>query len=702
MSALTPTVQVRILPTAAGAVMALGIDHPPVNALGVAVRRELIAALEAAMGDPAIVGVVIHGCGRTFPPGADIREFAGPPLSPDIHALLALIDGAPKPVACAMHGTALGGGLELAMACHLRVASPGTRLGLPEIDLGLLPGAGGTQRLPRLVGVAMALDMMLSGRQVPAAEAQRSGLIHAVVDGALPDAAAALLSDALLRDSLPPRARDCAVMVPDAGEDNPLERARADITRRMAGFKAPGAILACVQTAMSVPFDDGLAYESARFAELLADRQHRARTHLFFAQRAAARSVTGGTVRPVARVGVVGAGMMGGRIALSFLQAGLSVVLADKSAARLDDARALIAAQLDRAVAQGRLEAPAAGRAKASLVTATDLAALSGVDLAIEAVYEDAALKAAVLRDIEDHVPPHAVVASNTSTLDLDGLGAGLRRRDLFCGIHFFSPANIMKLVEIVRTASVSADTLATVMAVARGIGKVPVLAGNCDGFIGNRILRRYGEEGDHLLEEGATPWQVDAVLKRFGLPMGLYLMRDMAGVDIDWQVRQARTARFGRPAIDVGTIADRLYAMGRHGQKTSAGYYRYEGRTAIADPAVDDVIHAVSREKGVIRRAIEDEEIERRILAAMINEAASVLDDGMSRAAADIDLVYVHGYGFPAHLGGPMFWAESMGLERIVEWTQGFAARHGARWRPAHGLCTAARDGGRWSAHGG
>ncbi|MFS3137402.1 3-hydroxyacyl-CoA dehydrogenase NAD-binding domain-containing protein [Gluconacetobacter sacchari] len=695
------TVQQRGLATAAGTIMALGIDNPPVNALGVAVRRDLMAALEAAMRDPAIVGVVIHGCGATFPPGADIREFGGPVLSPDIHALLALVDEAPKPVAAAMHGTAMGGGLELAMACRLRLAAPSTRLGLPEVDLGLLPGAGGTQRLPRLVGIATALDMMVTGRQIPASDALRLGLIRHVVDTPLPEAAAALLSDALLEGNLPPRVRDCDMPAMADGADDPFELQRALIMRRMGGFKAPSAILACVRAAMSLPFAEGLAFESARFAELLADSQHRAKTHLFFAQRAAARAVPNGVPRPVACVGVVGAGMMGSRIALSFLQAGMPVVLVDRSDAQLDNARALIAAQLDRAAASGVIAASVAAEGQRGLVTATSLSALAGTDLAIEAVFENTDLKSVVLCDMESHMPPHGIVVSNTSTIDVDLLGQRLQRRDLFCGMHFFSPANVMKLVEVVRTSSVSADTLATVMAVARRIGKVAVLAGNCDGFIGNRILRRYAEEGDHLLEEGATPWQIDAVLKAFGLPMGLYLMKDMAGVDIDWQVRQARLARFGAPLDDVGTISDRLYAMGRYGQKSGAGYYRYEGRKALPDPVVEEIIRAVSREKGRPRRVIEDDEIERRILAAMVNEAASILDDGTARAAADIDLVYVHGYGFPSYLGGPMFWSESRGLGHVLDWIDNLQARYGKRWCPAPALVAAVRDGGKWHLPG-
>ena len=669
----------------AGDIAVLTIDNPPVNAMSMAVRADLVAAVRAAASDAAVRAVVLIGANGKFIPGADIREFGKPITGPSGRDVIAAIEAAAKPVVAALGGHALGGGLEIALGCHWRVATSGCQLGLPEVKIGLLPGAGGTQRLPRLVGAARALEMITTGQPIGARAALDCGLIDAVVEGDLLDAALEF-TQRVLAEARPLRqVSACNDRV--AGTDLALfDELLSKNAKKWRGLIAPQRIVECVRAACTQPFEQGYALELASFDECKASPQRAALIHLFAAERDVAR-IPGLSAdvaaRPVASAAVIGAGTMGGGIAMCFANAGIPVWLLDANADALTRGRALIEKNYATSVARGSLTQERMDRALGLITGTLEYAAIADSDIVIEAAFEDMAIKQQVFRQLDAVMKPAAILATNTSTLDIDKIAAVTTRPESVIGAHFFSPANVMKLLEVVRAAKTSPQAIVTTMALARTIGKVGVLAGNADGFIGNRILAVYGRECDFLLEEGATPWQVDRALQGFGFPMGLYLMRDMSGLDVGWRIRQYRE-QFRDKRLRYSPIADRLCELGRFGQKTAKGYYLYEGRNATPDPAVEALIEQVAKDLNIARRAVGDDEIVTRVLTAMANEGLKILGEGIALRAGDIDVAYVHGYGFPRHQGGPMYWADQRGWGAVYETVRHYHASQGALWAPA------------------
>lgn len=683
----------------AGDVAILEIANPPVNALGLAVREGLVEGLAQATADPAIVAVVISGAHGIFPAGADINEIAsGLALkAPMILDVQARIEAANKPVVAALEGNALGGGFEVALTCHWRVATPAATVGLPEVKLGLIPGAGGTQRFTRLAGPEAALDAITSGAQLPAARALELGLIEKVADDSV--AAAAELGRQAAREGWPLRlASDLTEHIRDV--NGALFTAfRQKIAGRARGQLAPWKIIDCIEVACTRPKAEAFRFERDCFIECRDSPQRRSLTHLFFAEREARRIPgVGPEVKPlpIARAAVIGAGTMGGGIAMCFANAGMPVQVLELSADALERGLAVIRRNYAGSVSRGSLTQQRADRALSLIRGVTGYGELDAADIVVEAVFEDMSVKQEVFVRLDRVAAPHAILATNTSTLDIDAIASVTSRPDRVVGTHFFSPANVMRLLENVRGARSSPQTLATVMALGRTLGKVPVLAGNCDGFIGNRMLMYYGSEAEFLLEEGATPEQIDRAMEGFGFAMGPLAMRDLAGNDVGFLIRKGRKL----PADErFSPILERLVAQGRLGQKAAKGFYRYEGRTRVADPEVLALIEEVSRDLKIRRRQIPDEEILDRLLHPLVNEGARILDEGIALRAGDIDVVYVNGYGFPAWRGGPMYWAEQAGLRRVVETMQRLAPTHGARWRPAPLLERLAAGGQGWAA---
>jgi 3-hydroxyacyl-CoA dehydrogenase len=664
------------------------LDNPPVNALALGLRVGLEASLEAALGDPSIVAIVLAGAGRMFCGGADLREFntpaaAQPPFTGELRTRM---DRSPKPIVAAIHGSALGGGLEMALACHYRVAASGTQLGLPEVRRGLLPGGGGTQRLPRLVGVATALRMIVTGDTVDAAGAKAIGLVDEVATGDVRAAAIAFARAAAARGGQHPVASSREARIADADAFFAAERTRVKAEAR--GLEAPLECLACVEAATRLPFDEGLAFERARFRVLVEGTQSKALRHLFFAERAAARIpgiAEDQATRPVRTVGVIGAGTMGGGIAMSLANAGLDVVQLETEQAALDRGRATMTRNWAGTVAKGKLSQDEMDRRLARVRGTLRYEDLADVDMVIEAVFEDMTVKREVFGRLDAVCRPGAILASNTSRLDIDEIARSTSRPQDVVGLHYFSPANVMRLLEVVRGAQTAPDVIATSMAFGRATAKLPVLVGNCDGFVGNRMLSAYGREAGFLLEEGASPAQVDGALQRFGLAMGPFRMGDLAGLDIGWAGRKRQAAT--RPKhLRYSRVADRICELGRFGQKTGAGWYRYEAgsRTPIPDPEVDRIIAECAAEAGIARRTIADQEIVERTMYALANEGAKILAEGVALRASDIDLVYVNGYGFPAYRGGPMHFADTIGLAEVAERVVQFHAAHGDWWTPA------------------
>lgn len=646
-----------------GAVAVLLIDNPPVNAGSRAVREGLLAALAVAAADPAIAAVVIMGDGRSFISGSDLKEFDLPLAEPQLPAVIRAIEDCPKPVVAALHGAALGGGFELALGCDARIAAPATVVGLPEASLGMIPGAGGTQRLPRLIGIARAIDLVCSGRRVAAEEALRNGMINQVATGDLRAAGTALALDLVGRKS-----RVIERAVPDDGADEGAAAAAA----LKAGRNRPhiAAAIRHVRAARSVPAAQALADERADFQGLRVSPDAKAIRHLFFAEREAARG--GGLnkvpARPLARFGVVGAGTMGAGIALAALQADLCVVLVEQDPAALQRGVATIKAHIARRVESRRLTEADAAATNARLATALDVQALADCDLIVEAVVEDLAVKTAVFRALDGIAKPGAILSSNTSYLDLDAIAATTDRPQDVIGLHFFSPAHVMRLLEVVRGKDSAEDALATGLALANRLGKQPVVAGNRFGFIGNRLYAAYRRHCEFMLEEGPLPQEVDKALEAFGFAMGPFAVADLSGLDIAWRMRQ-RQASTRDPAARYVTIPDRLCEMGRFGRKTGAGYYRYADGPArgTPDPEVEAVILAASADAGRTRHAFTAEEIVRRALLALANEAALALADGAAMTADDIDVVLVNGYGFPRWAGGPVHWARNEDPGRLI-----------------------------------
>lgn len=682
-----------------GEIAVLTIDNPPVNALNMAIRGGLLESVQRAVADAAIKAVVVIAAGKTFVAGADIKEFGKPMTGPSLLDTLAMLEASSKPVVAALHGTALGGGLELALGCHWRVALPSVKCGLPEVNLGIIPGAGGTQRLPRLIGPAKALDMITSGKPVDGRTALALGIVDELIEGDLLQGALAFARKVVAEH----RPLRIAGQLQDkvSGVDPAIF---ADIRKKMEkkwrGLIAPWKIVEAVENACKLPFAEGAKLERAAYNECQASPQRKAQTHIFMAEREAAK-IPGlpSDVKPlpIRSVAIIGAGTMGGGIAMCFANAGIPVKQVEMTPEAMARGRSIIEKNYTTSVSRGSITQEKMDRALALIQGTLDYADIADCDMVIEAAFEDMTIKQDIFRKLDAVMKAGAVLATNTSTLDIDKIAAVTSRPESVIGMHFFSPANVMKLLENVRGAKTSAQTIATAMAMAKTIGKVAVLAGNCDGFIGNRILHVYGRECDFLLEEGATPWQVDRALQGYGFPMGLYLMRDMAGLDVGWRIRQYRE-QFRDKSLRYSPIADRLCEKGRFGQKTSAGYYRYEGRDATPDPLTEQLIEATSKELGIARKPVSDEEIVTRVLCALVNEGAKILEQGIAMRASDIDVTYVSGYGFPMYRGGPMFWAEQEGLAKVLEHVKRFHAAHGKLWTPAPLLVRLAEAGSGWN----
>ena len=655
-----------------GAIGVLTVNNPPVNALSHGVRSGLKTGLDEVLAEGATTGVVLICAGRTFVAGADITEFGKPMKEPGLAAIIETIENSPKPVIAAIHGTALGGGLELALACHYRVAVPEAKCGLPEVKLGILPGAGGTQRLPRVVGLALALDMITSGESISAKQARDADLVDDLITGDL-KAGAIAFAEKVVRERRPlKRIRDMndklKVLEPDY-----FKNYKSTLAKRRRGLEAPQACVDAVEAAATLPFEQGLKRERELFTKLLSGEQSKAQRYFFFAEREANKipDVPSDTAaKAIRKAAVIGAGTMGGGIAMNFANVGIPVTVVEATQAALDRGLGVVRRNYEISASRGGMAADDIEKRIGLIKGTTDYRAIADADLVIEAVFEDMALKKEIFAKLDAIAKPEAVLATNTSTLDVNAIAAATKRPESVIGLHFFSPANVMRLLEIVRGAKTSKPVIASSMALAKAIRKVPVLVGVCDGFVGNRMLAQRGREAERLLIEGALPHHVDKVLTDFGFPMGPFAMGDLAGLDVGWRVRQARGTK--------APIADALYEAGRLGQKTSAGYYHYEpgSRAPLPDPEVERIIVEVSKKLGVTRKSIAEAEMLERLVYPMINEGAKILEERMALRASDIDVIWVYGYGWPIYRGGPMHYADSIGLKKIAERLNDFAGR--------------------------
>ena len=683
-----------------GEIEIITIDNPPVNVFSHAVRAALMDAFDEADASDSRA-IVLHCAGRTYVAGADITEFGQPPQEPLLPDLLNRIENCSKPVIAALHGTALGGGLESAIASHYRIAVPDARLGFPEVLLGLLPGAGGTQRVPRLMGVEVALDFILAGKPISADAALASGLIDRIAAGNLLEAALAYAQE-LADNGAVPR---CSSKLPidlDSVAENFFEQKRAAVARKTRGVPAPQRIIDCVEAATKLDFRQGSAFEREQFVALMNSPESAGLRHVFFAERQASKieGIARNTpLRPVNSVGIIGAGTMGGGIAMNFANAGIAVTLLEINSEALDRGIGICRKNYERSVAKGRFTPEQVEHFMGLISGTTSYADLTDVDLVIEAVFEDPQIKYEVFRKLDAVCKPGAILASNTSYQDIDAIAAVTSRAQDVLGMHFFSPANVMKLLEVVRGEKTADDVLATVMKLAKKIRKVAVLSRVGYGFIGNRMLGGYFREAQMLLLEGATPSQVDSAMQSFGMAMGPLAVGDLAGLDVGYKARQALPDRPDHPATHV---ADQLVEMGRLGQKTGAGYYRYDAETRkrLADPEVEALIRAEAGRLAIEPRTFSDEEIVARVIYPLINEGARVLEEGIAQRASDIDIVYIYGYGFPAHRGGPMFYADTVGAkavyDRICEFRDTLRADD---WQPAPLLEKLAADNGRFNS---
>ena len=681
-----------------GEIAVITVDNPPVNALKQVVRAGLLSTLTQARDDAATRAIVLVGAGRTFIAGADITEFGKPSQPPSLPEIIGLIENSPKPVIAAMHGTPLGGGLELTLACHFRIAAPGTRLGLPEIKLGLIPGAGGTQRLPRLVGMDRAMAMILSGEPVPAQQALADGLIDEIVEGDLTAAAVAFARRVLAEKRPLRRVRDLEGKI-EPLRANPEEFAElaAANTKRSRGLHAPARAIEALRWTLDVPFDEAVTRERATFTELIADEQSKAQRHIFFAEREAAKvpGVSKDVLpREIKRAAVIGAGTMGGGIAMCFANAGIPVTVVEAAPEALTRGLDTVAKNYRTSVSRGSLTTAEMDRRMGLFNGVTDIEAVSDADIVIEAVLEEMPIKKQVFGNLDRLAKPDAVLASNTSYLDVNEIGASTKRPQSVLGMHFFSPANVMRLLEVVRGKATAPDVLATALAVGRRLGKVPVVVGVCHGFVGNRMLRARSIEAERLLLEGALPHEVDGAIGEFGFPMGPFTMSDLAGLDVSWRMRKAQGVR--------AEIADSLCEAGRFGQKTGKGFYLYEAgsRSPRPDPKVEALIVGASARLGVKRRSIGREEIIERLIYPMIDEGARILEEGIALHSGDIDVIWIHGYGFPIWRGGPMHYADTVGLSRIRDRLARLAHESGdARHEPSALLNLLANENGSFGA---
>ncbi len=689
MTALTDMVDLE----KRGGVTLITVNNPPVNALSHGVRDGLKKGLKAFAEDPEAKALVIACAGRTFIAGADISEFGKPPKEPGLHEVLDLIEGSPKPVVAAIHGTALGGGLEVALACHYRVGAPGAQFGLPEVKLGLLPGAGGTQRLPRVVGVEKALDMIAGGDPIGVAEAKATGLVDAVANDDLVEGAIAYAAMVVVMGwPLVKIGENDTKVAEPRGKPEIFAEFRKKIARTTKGFEAPEKCIQCVEASVNMPFREGLAFERKSFEELMAGTQSKAQRFYFFAEREAAKvpDVPKDTpTRPVKKVGVLGAGTMGGGITMNFASAGIPVTLIEMKQDALDRGIGIIRKNYENTAKRAGWPEGEVDRLMSLISGSVSYDDLADVDLVIEAVFENMDIKKEVFAKLDAICKPGAILATNTSTLDINQIASATKRPEDVVGMHFFSPANVMKLLENVRGEKTAKDVIATVMQIGKTINKVPVLAGVCDGFIGNRMLAKRGYQTEKLILEGARPMQVDKVITDFGFRMGPFAMNDLTGLDVGWRIRQERGVS--------SPVPDTLVDRGRLGQKTGAGYYKYEegNRAPIEDPEVLKLIEEVAEQHQVRRREIDDQEVLERCLYPMINEGAKILEEGIAIRASDIDVTWVNGYGWPRYWAGPMFYADQIGLEKIVERLRHYRELTGDPfWEPAPLLVKLAEEG--------
>jgi len=678
----------------------LKFDNPPVNSLGFELREALVAGLDRANADPGVAAMVLIGSGAGFSGGADIREFGTPKAvaHPNLRTVISEIEDSAKPVIAAVGGVCMGGGLELAMGCHYRVGVPGAKIALPEVKLGLLPGAGGTQRLPRLLGVEAALNMIVSGATIASEKLKATPLCDAFGDGDLLESALRFARRVVAEKMALKKVRDLKLDMPNA--EAYLQFARNTVRAVAGPYPAPLACIEAVAAAVQKPFEAGLKRERELFTTLMLSPESAALRHVFQAERAASHilDVPDGTpTRPIAKIGVIGAGTMGGGITMSLINAGLPVVLLETGRDALDRGLANIRRNYQGALRKGTLNEASLAQRLALITPTLDYALLRDVDLVIEAVFENMDVKRQVFEILDGVIRQGAILASNTSALDLDEIAKFTRRPEDVIGLHFFSPANVMRLLEVVRGAKTAKDVLATAMRLSKTMGKIAVVSGVCDGFIGNRMLARYGAAAHDLIMFGALPQQIDAALQDFGMAMGPFRVGDLAGLDIGWALRKRRSAEF--PDVDFSNVSDVLCEAGRFGQKTGAGWYRYEtgSRHPIPDPKVTAIIEEYRRKRGITPRKVGSQEIVERCMYALINEGARILEDGIAQRASDIDLVYLNGYGFPAYRGGPMFFADQTGLHVIERALKNIAAQPGSDlgvWTPAPLLTRLAHQG--------
>jgi 3-hydroxyacyl-CoA dehydrogenase len=695
-------------PSDAADVAVIVIDNPPVNAIGQDVHEGLISAFELLAKDPLVKAIVIAAAGRTFIAGADIKlleQAARGEGGLYLHPLLDQIETFSRPVVVALHGTALGGGMELAMSAHYRVAAPDAQMGQPEVNLGIIPGAEGTQRLPRLVGIAAAVDMCVSGKPIKAAEALKLGLIDRIIEGDLRSGAIAFAREMSTKASHP-RTRDRRDKLGSAEVNAPIFAAGRELAAKIRrNMKAPLAAIEAIEAAATLPWEQGIAKEREIADRCLASGEARALIHSFFAERGVSKIPDiSKDIRPleIRKAAIIGAGTMGGGIAMALVNAGIPVILRDTDQAALDRGMAAIRKNYDASVKRGRFTPEIVEQRIAQIHPQLTYDGFQDADLILEAVFENMALKKQVFAELDKIAGPQAILASNTSTLDIDEIGSATSRPNRVIGLHFFSPANIMRLVEIVRGAKTGKEIVATALALAKKLGKVGVVVGNCWGFVGNRMMIPYMREAQFLVEEGTTPAAVDQALYDFGMAMGIFAVDDMGGIDVLWRVRQERK-HLEKPGARRPLMTDRLYEMGRLGQKTSAGWYRYdENRKSSPDPEVETLIRETARKAGIGQRNITRDEILERCLYVMINEGARILQEGYALRAADIDTIYLSGYGFPGYRGGPMWYADTVGLQKVLDRIISFQRDHGEFWEPApllRQLAQAGRTFASWDA---
>ncbi|MFM7524747.1 MAG: 3-hydroxyacyl-CoA dehydrogenase NAD-binding domain-containing protein [Betaproteobacteria bacterium] len=680
-----------------GDVAVITLENPPVNGLGFDTRCGIVEGLQRAVGDAAIRAIVLIGSGKGFSGGADIREFNTPKAlqEPSLHKVIRDIESSPKPVTAAIHGLAMGGGLELALGCHYRVASAGAQIALPEVKLGILPGAGGTQRLPRVIGLQRALDMIVHCAPVRSEKLSDTRLFDHLIDGDLLDGAITFARE--IADVRPlPQVGALQMNEPESAQV--IQAARDRVQAQATYYPALSRCIDAVEAAVRLPFEEGLAFEREQFLYLVQTIESKALRHAFFAERSASKIPSIGpevALRPIRSAAVIGAGTMGAGIAMNFANAGIPVCMLETEQAALEKGVATIRRNYENTLKKGRLTQEQLDKRMALISTTLDYAALGQADIVIEAVYEEISVKEKVFKQLDQVMKPGAVLASNTSTLDLDRIASFTSRPHDVIGTHFFSPANVMKLLEVVRGKATAPDALATVMSLAKTISKTGVVSGVCDGFIGNRMIEQYVRQAFFLLEEGCLPAQVDGAIERFGFAMGPFRMSDLAGNDIGWQIRKRR--RTEHPDMIYSLVGDKLCERGRFGQKTSAGWYDYRAgdRTAHASDEVNQMILEHAAALGLQRRQISDEEIVERLMYALVNEGAKILEEGIALRASDIDLVYLTGYGFPLYRGGPMIYASSVGLDKVLEAIKGYASGPNAHaWQIAPRLEQLAKEG--------